>query len=104
MRYHPEIDSGPKLKTEPVRLNMFDFPLELPEQQCYTSDWKCVNFYTKITLRIVKPVHFLVYVQDPINSTLLLCATLIRDAAARFPFDQMFDNKNILQEALRVIN
>ena len=81
---------------------MVDHSLQLPDQQCYTADWKCTMFSTNLTIRISRPVHYLVYVQDPMNSTLLLCSALIRDVAARYTYDEMQDNKAALEGALTV--
>ena len=102
MRYFSSIDTGNKLGSKPHVFNTSDQLLQLPEQQCYTADWKCVLFNTKLTMRVCNPVHYLVNVQDPINSTLLLCETLIRDIAARYTFDEMFDNKASLEHSLQV--
>ena len=89
--------------SKPVVLPMVDHSLQMPQQQCYTADWKCILVNTSITIRISRPVHYLVYVQDPAKSTLLLCSTLIRDVAARYTFDEMFDNKAALENSLAVI-
>ena len=102
VRYFPSVDTGPTTGSKPIVLTMVDHSHQLPDQECYTADWKCTMFSTQITIRISRPVHYLVYVKYPIDSTLLLCSALIRDVAARYTYDEMQDNKAALESALAV--
>ena len=81
---------------------MADQQDSLPEQICLTKDWKLIKINTLIVYRIFRPVAFLVNVQEPIKGTKLMCATILRDIAARLTFQNMFDNKKQVCEEMKV--